>query len=378
MASIIGTRDKYSLPRLVSPPVPSFFEKGRRVAIYGAGNTGRDVLPVLRRHDVAVECFIDQKAQPGDESPEGVPIRRLDDERLPHAERAPLCVVVAIFNRDTDVPPIIENLKAHGYAEVVSFLDFHHYFASELGDRFWLTSRAHYEAHEAELVEAQSLWEDAESRRLYASILEFRCTGNYRALPAPDGEKQYFPTNVPAWKAPVRFVDCGAYDGDTISDLLAAGIPVEAIAAFEPDQANFTKLADLARQSSALVAQGINLWPCGVYSHSGQLRFSSNLNSASHVSKDGEEVNQCVSLDQALHGFKPTLIKMDIEGAKLTALSGARQIIVDDKPGLAISMYHRPEDIWKLPLLIRSWQCGHKFYLRSYAFAGFELVMYAV
>jgi hypothetical protein len=85
-----------------------------------------------------------------------------------------------------------------------------------------------------------------------------------------------------------------------------------------------------------------------------------------------------VSIDDALHGFSPNFIKMDIEGAELAALLGARRTIHDCRPGLAICLYHHPAHLWQIPNLIRSWNLDYRFYLRVHSNNGFELVMYAV
>ena len=74
----------------------------------------------------------------------------------------------------------------------------------------------------------------------------------------------------------------------------------------------------------------------------------------------------------------PTYIKMDIEGAELEALWGARRILKEHSPVLAICAYHTSDHLWQIPLLIHAIQPDYKLYLRRYAEGAFELVWYAV
>ena len=74
---------------------------------------------------------------------------------------------------------------------------------------------------------------------------------------------------------------------------------------------------------------------------------------------------------------KHLVIKMDVEGAELSALLGAKETIRDSRPGLAICLYHRPEHLWQIPLLLKQWDPRYEFALRLYRHAGFDLVMYA-
>ena len=73
-----------------------------------------------------------------------------------------------------------------------------------------------------------------------------------------------------------------------------------------------------------------------------------------------------------------TFIKMDIEGAELKALKGAKNIILRDKPKLAISIYHKPEDIVEIPLFIKELVPEYKLYIRHYSNDSIETVLYAV
>jgi FkbM family methyltransferase len=285
-------------------------------------------------------------------------------------------VVIGIFNRETEIPPIKKLLQSLGYERVISFLDFHDPFGAELGDHFWLTSRRFYLDQKERINAGYELLSDNASRELYAAVLRFRFSKNYEALPAADLKDQYFPTGLPPWPEPIRFVDCGAYDGDTLRELFDRRLQIEAIAAFEPDPVNFQKLAQSAVSRVSNTAATVCLFPCGVSSATTQIRFSSGKGSSSCASEKGDTVIQCVALDEALAAFRPSVIKMDIEGAEYDAMLGARRTIEQDCPGLALSVYHRAEHMWTIPLLAGDWLKGGRHYLRAHAYNAFELIYY--
>jgi hypothetical protein len=109
----------------------------------------------------------------------------------------------------------------------------------------------------------------------------------------------------------------------------------------------------------------------------GQVRFSAGQGTGSHVSATGDTVIQCVALDDALPAFRPNFIKMDVEGAEYDALWGARRLIAEHRPGLAISLYHRAEHLWQLPLLVRQLTGGRgKYFIRLHQHGAFDLVLY--
>jgi hypothetical protein len=72
-----------------------------------------------------------------------------------------------------------------------------------------------------------------------------------------------------------------------------------------------------------------------------------------------------------------TFIKMDIEGGEYNALVGAREIIREQKPKLAISVYHRDDDLIKIPLLIHEMLPEYRFYLRHHTPFNVDTVLYA-
>ncbi len=74
---------------------------------------------------------------------------------------------------------------------------------------------------------------------------------------------------------------------------------------------------------------------------------------------------------------KLDFIKMDIEGAELNALPGAREVIIKFKPKLAISIYHNIEHFFKIPNFIKSLNLKYKFYLDHFSIHIDETVLFA-
>ena len=354
-----------------------FISKYNHVFIYGAGSCGRDVFDFCCRMDIPVECFLDQKSDRIREYM-GIPVKKANDVSIPLTQKNTSLTVVAVFNPASDILQIVSNLKSLGYRNIISFVDLYLVYPEFFGDRLWLTSPDNYENFTDEIIEASRLWQDDLSKDLFKALIKFRLTGDYSILPSPQIANQYFPDGIPGWEYPRRFIDCGAYTGDTLAEIYARYGQIEAIAAFEPDTDTYIRLCHECHKPDRALAKELYIFPCGLWSSAEQLKFMSGQGDGSNISQDGDTIIQCVSLDQALHGFRPTFIKMDIEGAEYEALKGAKDMICNEHPQLAICLYHKPDDLWRIPLLLKEWNTGYKFYLRLYKYSCFELVLYAL
>jgi hypothetical protein len=122
----------------------------------------------------------------------------------------------------------------------------------------------------------------------------------------------------------------------------------------------------------------------GVSDHSGELRFNVDAGNRSSdaIDPSGSEVIEVGKIDNYTGpNMTVGLIKMDIEGAELAALKGARDTILRDKPVLAISAYHKPDDLISIPQHIKSLCPEYKLYVRyNYAcpLTLYEFVIYGV
>jgi len=88
----------------------------------------------------------------------------------------------------------------------------------------------------------------------------------------------------------------------------------------------------------------------------------------------------CTTLDDYAFGRldRVDFIKMDIEGAEMAALEGAKNIIREFRPRLAISGYHKPEDLWDIPQKLTTLNSGYQLVFGHHSPVQWESVFYAV
>jgi FkbM family methyltransferase len=70
--------------------------------------------------------------------------------------------------------------------------------------------------------------------------------------------------------------------------------------------------------------------------------------------------------------------KLDVEGAELAALEGSKETIKSFRPKLAISLYHRPDDLFLIPHFIKENFSFYKFYFGHYTIHNEESVLYCL
>jgi FkbM family methyltransferase len=183
--------------------------------------------------------------------------------------------------------------------------------------------------------------------------------------PAPD---QYFPRDLLRPRPDEAFVDGGAFDGDTLRTL---GPNFGRAWAVEPDPGNASRLR-------AAADPRVTVCDCALGAAPGEAPFSSDLGISSALSDTGGIRVRVETLDRLLAGQSPTFLKLDIEGAEQAALEGAAELLGRTKPTVAVCVYHRPDDLWKIPQLLRRLLPGHRLFLRAHQVDGYELVAYAI
>lgn len=189
-------------------------------------------------------------------------------------------------------------------------------------------------------------------------------------------DDQYFERNIMIRSKDEIFVDGGCYDGRTISRFIRwCEGDYKKIYSFEPDSSNY---AFVNRRMTANPIAKVELINKGLWNESTELSFTNDGSQGAKISEKGQARIQTTKVDEAVGDDKITFLKLDVEGAEYNALIGARRSITVNKPKLAISIYHKPEDIFEIPNLILSMREDYMFYIRHYQLSPNETILYAV
>lgn len=333
---------------------------GKAIILFGAGNCGHIVYRFLKKEEVPVVAFCDNKLAGSID--EETNIRIIGVEEL-IADPESFFIVITVADKPV-YQKIYTQLMELGFDK--SQCLFMENYIERIPVDFLVRNRKKYRA-------VFDLLADEMSREIYIERIKrvFLLT-DISHIMAPVKE-QYFDEKVELTEQEV-FVDCGAYIGDTAMEFIQrVKGKYRQIYMFEAESSKFRQIQE------NLIGYRYKLYPYGVWSEDKVIYFDANGSSASKVSDNGSGIQvEVAALDNVEFEETPTFIKMDIEGAEKEALLGAKNIISQYHPKLAICIYHKREDLFELPLLIKEFYTGYKLYIRHYSDHFAETVCYAI
>ncbi len=193
----------------------------------------------------------------------------------------------------------------------------------------------------------------------------------YMHLVASNGI-QYFDTLSPV-KDEV-FVDAGSYNGDTIREFIKwSKGEYKKIYAFE---ANDEMIPVVEKYLASEQVKNVMFINKATWDKEEEVNFVKDA-CASRVGEEGADRIPAIDIDSVVGDDKVTFIKMDVEGSELHSLAGAQNTIKRNKPRLAISVYHKPEDVVEIAEYILELVPEYRLMLRQYNSNFWETVLYA-
>ena len=324
------------------------------VVLYGTGNGADKILDQLIRRNIPVSGVFASSGFVRDRSFRGF---KVESYEALH-ERFPDMIVLICFG--TSLPDVLSNIdriarECKVYAPDVPV------YGTDLFDMDFYTS------HEKDLSDVKEMLEDEFSKKTFESVIKYKLTGDYmllRSCEAPVSEV----SEIISLPDPARYIDLGAYNGDTVSLYTSLFPTIRDVIAVEPDRRNFRKLSEnvsgLQEERNLAVSCVRSL----ISDQDGTTFIPKNLGRGVHETEGadkGEELT-AVSLVTLLQDQKADLIKLDVEGNEKKTIEGGREILLRDKPSLIVSCYHRSSDLFELPLLLKKIVPEYKVYLRHH------------
>ncbi len=187
---------------------------------------------------------------------------------------------------------------------------------------------------------------------------------------------QYFEKNCIGTGADMKgcFVDIGCYDGEDIMNFYKwSKEESRHVVAFEADACNYQRCIENLKEY-----KNIKIYNVGISDKEGTLKFKLDGSQSSRFSDEGNKDVITEPLDSLMKEMTAGFIKMDVEGMEEKVICGARAVIARDRPILAVSIYHKRSDIWKIPQLLLDINPEYRFYLRHYSLGVIDTVLYAV
>ena len=328
----------------------------KKIVLYGMGDGAEKIKAVLDEIGVSVDGIMASDEFVRGHSFLGFKVKKLSEIEEELGE----IIILVCFG--TQIPEVMEHIL-----EIAKKHELYAPNVPVVGEGVFNLEYA--KAHRDELKKAYDLLADEQSKKVFEDIVRYKLSGKIEYLmhAQTSSEEKFELLNIGIEET---YVDLGAYDGDTIIEFLnETTMQFKKIYAVEPDSRNFRKMK---RRLYMLGSALIEAYNCGAWNEDTTVMFSMRKGRGNRAEpKDGEPINparfrevKMIKVDSMLHGERATYIKIDVEGAEENAILGAKETITNFSPKLNIALYHRNEDLFKIPLLINSINKKYRLYMR--------------
>lgn len=177
-------------------------------------------------------------------------------------------------------------------------------------------------------------------------------------------------------------LDLGGCWGDSALRFASLAGPSGRVIAFEFLPQNL-EIFERNLELNPALADRIRIRRSAAWSHSGERMYFADHGPATRVIPERSEVFaqavDTLAIDDLVRAesLAVDFIKMDIEGAELEALRGAERTLRQQRPDLAISLYHRLQDFAEIPAYLAALGLGYRFYLGNATIFESETILFA-
>ncbi len=317
------------------------------IVLYGMGNGADKIIKVLEEHEIpftgvfASDGFVRDKMFHGHKiSSYGELKEKLGD-----------MVVLLCFGSER--PEVIANVKRISLEQEL--------YAPEVPViGAGLFTKEYYEENKARFDAVYEHLADDASRKTFINTIKYKISGDIKYLFECQVESDEPYQSFLKLTSNETFLDLGAYTGDTVKDFIKRVDSYNKIIAAEPDTKSFKKLLINTEKYKNIECMNV-----AVSAKCETALFGMRGGRNSGIT-DGKTEVRVMNVDSIAAGRAITFIKMDVEGEELNTIIGAKRTIVEQKPKMAVSCYHRTEDLLTLPEAVYNMRGDYKLYMRHF------------
>ncbi len=340
----------------------SLSEEKRPIVVYGMGNGAEKIINMLSRYGVKISAVMASDGFVRGQEFLGHTVQTLYDIDKKYPDPV---ILVSFGSSRTEV---IENIFNIAKTHTVLAPDVPVY-----GDNYF--TYEFYKENREKLETVREALADDCSRETLDAVIEFKLSGDIERLKRVFSPKNTVFGEIIGFGENESFLDLGAYRGDTVEEFIAnTHGRYEYITALEPDRKTYKKL----KEYLAAVPQS-RAFNMGIWDEDKTVDFNSSLGRGSAINDNGKDRLMVTTIDTLYKKRRLSYLKMDVEGAERRALVGGKTVIARDRPKINMALYHRSEDIFDLPLLLREIRPDYKLFIRQHPhIPAWDLNLYAV
>ncbi len=327
----------------------------KKIVMYGMGNGADKILAVCEKYGIQVCDFFASDGFVRGHSFHGKRVLSFSEAVEKYGSEN----MIVLLSFASSLPDVLDNFK-----RIASVCELYAPDVPVCGDELFCMDFARKYAYD--IRKAYELLADDESRRIYENVIYYKLTGDIRFLFDAESTKDEVYRSLLCAENITRYADLGAYNGDTVRELYQYAPNLATVTAFEPDRRSFRKLSEYCDTVTEFEINKVN---AAAWDSEATLVFGDEGNRNSGLFAKGKSVEvAALSLDGVLNGESVDYIKYDVEGCESEAIIGSTDTILSHRPRLLVSVYHRSEDIFALPLQIQKLRPDYKLYLRRYPY----------
>ncbi len=348
----------------------------KKIAIYGAGTCGIAIEKAIKENlkDVSVEFFFD--------------LQKTHDENI----TVPIYHPEKMFELKDTVDLIVVSVWSNAFF-VVALLNYYNilYLLIPRELEFKIRNLPYKEKYE----KAKNVFSDKKSKKLYELLWKAKINHDFKNVAKYVLKNHNIKAGIQGRNYNIQYheyikkdlikvmFDCGFFNGVNALNFIKNFPNLKKEYAFEPLYDEFkSDLLDFAIQNS----NKVQIVPYAVWNKKDILNFcvsgpASRAESLAVVKSSQMRDVETITLDEAkdmLNVQKVDFIKMDVEGSELNALKGAKNIILNDRPQMAVSIYHSSSDFVEIPLYLYDLLDNYSLYLGHYSINHNETVIYCI